>query len=82
MDFNTDSAIVNFDILQPVTYEDGSQKPTLGVIFEDGSFVCTTDESCAKLSKLSRRIERWIDNGNYRKIDRFFKRNRDTITGL
>lgn len=82
MDFNTDAAIVNLEQLEPVKFEDGSQKQVLGRIFEDGSFLCTTDESCAKLLKISRRIQRWADKGKFRKIDRFFDKNRDILTGL
>lgn len=82
MDFNTDSAIVNLDHLEPIKFEDGSQKQVLGRIFEDGSFVCTTDESCLELTKISRRIQRWERRGKFRKIERFFNKNRDILTGL
>ena len=56
--------------------------PTYLEVFEDGSFTCTTDTSCAQAERISRKLRRWHRKGRYKKIARFVGKDRDMITGL
>ena len=56
--------------------------PTYLEVFEDGSFTCTTDASCAEAERLSRKVKRWHRKGHRRKLARFFGVSPDMITGL
>ena len=76
------SEAVITDVLSPITFEDGSQREPLAVIFEDGSFVASTDEAAKVASRAARRITRWADQGKTDRIARFFDKGFDVITGL
>ena len=56
--------------------------PTYLEVFVDGSFTCTTDASCWKAERISRKVRRWHRKGRYRKLAQFFGVTRDVITGL
>ena len=54
----------------------------LAVVFEDGSFHCTTDASCQAAARMGRKLIWWHDQGRHRRIARFFDQRRDILTGL
>ena len=73
------------DHLAPIRFEDGSQREIYARIFEDGSFVCSTDESCRWSERMSAKLERWAAKGKTKKIARFFDQGWgtfDAITGI
>ena len=57
---------------EEITFEDGSVGQVTAQVFEDGSFVCSTDESARWAWEMSRKVHRWARKGKTDKLQNLF----------